>query len=189
MFDSPMQQAASAADPQVLYPASEAVVEAATRFFRQLFNTHYVPRPVLTSARIWSGATTFGVGPAEQVGYGVHQWGLHADDRQTMADLVEPVPGLYTCGEAFSDYQGWVEGALRSADKALSAGFGLDPISDVYERETGQTPSDAIKAAYAERLLANIREYVDPDFDGEPHLDRLGAANRFAVRLTYFDRK
>ena len=189
LFDSPMQQAASDADPQVLYPASEAVVEAATRFFRQLFNTQYVPRPVLTSARIWSGATTFGVAPAEQVGYGVHQWGLHADDRQAMADLVQPVPGLFTCGESFSDYQGWVEGALRSADKVLSAGFGLDPISEVFQCETGRTPSDAIKAAYGERVRASIREYVDPEFDAETHLDRMGAVSRFATRLTYFDRK
>lgn len=187
LFDSPMQRAASDADPQTVYPASEAVVEAATRLFRRLFNSHYVPRPVLTSARIWSGATTFGVAPAEQVGFGVHQWGLHADDRQVMADLVEPLPGLYTCGEAFSDYQGWVEGALRSADKVLAAGFGLDPISVVYERENGQAPSDAIKAAYAERTRENIREYVDPDFDGDLQLARHGAHRGYAARLSFFD--
>ncbi len=189
LFDSPMQQAASGADPQTVYPASEAVVEAATRLFQRLFNSHYVPRPVLTSARIWSGATTFGVAPAEQFGFGVHQWGLHADDRRAMADLVEPLPGLYTCGEAFSDYQGWVEGALRSADKVLAAGFGLDPISDVYERDTGRNPSEAIRSAYAKRSRAAIREYVDPAFDGDPHLARHGVNGGFAARLTYFDQR
>jgi monoamine oxidase len=187
LFDSPMQQHASASDPQTIYPASVGVVEAATRLFATLFNTHYVPPPVLTSARIWSGPTSFGVGPAEQFGYGVHQWGLHADDRQAISDLVEPRGGLFTCGEAFSDYQGWVEGALRSADLVLDRGFGLDPISVEYQRDTGVTSSEAIKEAYGARAVEVIREYIDPDFDhGSLALSRHAAPSAFNGQLTYF---
>lgn len=163
-FTSPMQEAASKQSPQVIYPASTAVVAAATELFRDLFATKAVPVPVLTSARIWMGPTVIDAPPEHEVGYGVHQWGLHADDRQAMADLVQPLPDLFTCGEAFSDYQGWVEGALRSADRVLTC-FGLDPISAVYEREHGVKANDAVKAAYEERTTAQIRQYIDPDFD------------------------
>jgi hypothetical protein len=34
---------------------------------------------------------------------------------------------LYICGEAYSDAQGWVEGALQTADLML-AKFGLSPL-------------------------------------------------------------
>lgn len=35
---------------------------------------------------------------------------------------------LYTCGEAFSRGQGWVEGALQSAEKLLTEEFHLKPL-------------------------------------------------------------
>ena len=47
-------------------------------------HTDAVPEPVMTSARIWMGSTVFGSPPEQQVGYGVHQWGLHADDREVI---------------------------------------------------------------------------------------------------------
>ena len=162
LFDSPMQQAAARERPRTIYPTTEAVVDAATRLLGKLFDTETVPRPLLTSARIWSGSTQ---PRTEPVGYGVHQWGLHVDDRAVIEDLVEPLPDLYTCGEAFSDCQGWVEGALRSADLVLARAFGLDPISEVYRRENGCSPSTAIEAAYRSRLEGLIRHYIDPTFD------------------------
>lgn len=192
LFDSPLQRKYTEAKDQRIFPASVAVVEAATRMFRTLFNTHYVPAPVLTSARIWRGATQFDLGPADQVGYGVHQWGLHADDREVMRDLVQPLPGLFTCGEAFSDYQGWVEGALRSTDLVLAEGFGLDPISDVFREEHGRTANEVIAERYGHRSTALIRKYVDPDFEpsGKPHPTghRRHRKGGFGVAFSYFDR-
>ena len=56
--------------------------------------------------------------------------------------MIEPLPNVFTCGEAFSDYQGWVEGALRSADLVLGCEpFGLEPISAVYAQEHGGRPT------------------------------------------------
>ncbi|MEZ4664005.1 MAG: hypothetical protein R2911_41250 [Caldilineaceae bacterium] len=43
--------------------------------------------------------------PSEQFGFAVHQWGLHAGYDDKIIAMVEPLPHLYTCGEAFSDYQ------------------------------------------------------------------------------------
>lgn len=196
LFDSPLQRKYSDGPDARIFPASVAVVDAATRMFKTLFNTHYVPAPVLTSARIWRGATEFDLGPADQVGYGVHQWALHADDRQVMRDLIEPLPGLFTCGEAFSDYQGWVEGALRSTDLVLREGFGLEPISETFRQEHGKTANEVISSRYEARAAKLIRQYVDPDFSpGKVGLLAAGVATpkrrrtgAFGVAFSYFDR-
>lgn len=194
LFNSVMQEKYTGKKPQTLYAASEAVVREATKFFKQLFNTHYVPEPVLTSARIWDGSTRFNSPPSEQFGYGVHQWGIGANDAQVMADLVEPLENIYTCGEAFSDYQGWVEGALRSADLVLKKAFHLEPISVVYEDENGKSPSKAIKQSYALQSAKLIQKYIDPKFD--PNSKSRGVATpkakkkpSFGVNLSYFDQK
>ncbi|NVK43172.1 MAG: FAD-dependent oxidoreductase [Oceanospirillaceae bacterium] len=165
LFDSRLQREYSERQPQSVFAASNAVVERATHYFRELFNTHYVPAPILTSARIWSGTTRFNVDASETFGYGVHQWAVAADDREVMAYLCEPIDNIYTCGEAFSDYQGWVEGALRSANLVLEKAFGLAPIDQVYEEQHGQSASAAVKASYRRRAAAMIKEYIDPAFD------------------------
>lgn len=195
-FTSPMQEKYNNMEPQVLYPASQAVVREATKFFKALFNTHYVPQPTLTSARIWDGSTAFNDEPSEQFGYGVHQWALQADDRQVMTDLVEPLENLYTCGEAYSDFQGWVEGALRSADLVLNKGFNLKPIGEVYKAEYDKSPSDAIKKNYKERVTEMIRKYIDANFSDNQlkDLDNVddvytSKQKSFGVSLTYFDQK
>lgn len=167
-----------------LNPASDLVVEEATKFFKLLFNTHYVPEPILTSARIWSGNFSFydynrakqnidpkteqsllkqagdcmvGADLGEQVGYGVHQWAMGAKDNLTIKALVEPIPGIYTCGESFSDYQGWVEGALRSADlvlKKILSPLEIKPLQETEEfhKKFGnrKTPEELITDAYRE---------------------------------------
>ena len=114
-----------------------------------------------------------------------------------MADLVEPLENLYTCGEAYSDYQGWVEGALRSADLVLKKAFKMKPISEVYEDEHhGVSPSAAIKASYAIRSTEMIRKYIDPKFDPDAKSEDIDAPNvdaskltSFGISLTYFDQR
>ena len=118
LFSSPLQEQHSQT-PQVLFPASEAVVNEATRQFRLLFNTHWVPEPVMTSYRLWDGENDFG--------YAVHQWALDASDRGVIKRLAEPVSNIYTCNEAYSDMQGWVNGSLRSADLVLQK-LGITPL-------------------------------------------------------------
>jgi hypothetical protein len=191
MFDSPMQQKYNNTDPQTVFPASKSVVREATKFFKQIFNTHYVPDPVMTSARIWEGSVEFDIKPSQQFGYGVHQWAIGADDRQVMKDLVEPMPKLYTCGEAFSDYQGWVEGALRSADLVMKQGFGLAPYSEVYEKDNGISSSAAVTAAYDDNCTKLIQKYIDPNYtpsDDEPVAVNIDPDSCIGVTLSYFDK-
>lgn len=195
-FDSPMQREYSGRKPQTIFPASQAVVETATVFFQRLFNTHYVPRPVLTSARIWEGAPIFGLPPGERFDYGVHQWGLHANDAEVIPYLTEPLEGIYTCNEAYSDYQGWVEGSLRSTNLVLEKAFDMEPISTVYEESHGITPSAAMKLSYAKSSAALIRKYIDPHFPVD-QVEALAAAQtprkykpkQYTVKLTYFDQR
>ncbi|AZZ97595.1 FAD-dependent L-amino acid oxidase [Pseudoalteromonas sp. R3] len=177
--------------PGDIYPASTAVVEQATRFFKDIFNTHYVPEPILTSARIWQGGVRFDVPPSQQFGFGVHQWAVGADDKKVMEELTEPLPNLFTCGEAFSDYQGWVEGALRSTDLALTKGFGLQPLSEVYEQTTHISSSEAIKVAYEENASKLINQYIEPNFStGSAPIEKQSEVeNVLGVNLSYFDRK
>ncbi|MEQ2353133.1 FAD-dependent L-amino acid oxidase [Pseudoalteromonas piscicida] len=176
--------------PSDIFPASEAVVRQATQFFRDIFNTHYVPQPTLTSARIWEGNVNFNVPENLQFGFGVHQWAIGANDKDVIEDLVEPLPNLFTCGEAYSDYQGWVEGALRSTDLALQKGFGLAPLSEVFETDQGCSSSEAIQIAY--RKIANemIMEYIDPNFSpNTKNKVTLADANSvLGVNLSYFDK-
>jgi hypothetical protein len=51
--------------------------------------------------------------------------GIDQDD--VREHLRQPVPGvgLHLCGEAWSDDQGWVDGALRNVETLLRTRFGL----------------------------------------------------------------
>ncbi len=109
-FTSPLQEEHNKDKPQVMYAASEAIVEEATKQLQQIFDTLYVPRPVLTSYRLW-GESPFG--------YGYHQWARFANDREVMKNIANPVKNIYICNEAYSDDQGWVNGSLRSSDNVL----------------------------------------------------------------------
>jgi len=192
LFSSPMQDKYSNKSPQTLFAASEAVVEQATKFFKLLFNTSYVPRPVMTSARIWDGTVQIGVPESQQFGYGVHQWALHADDKQVIKDMVNPLENLYTCNEAFSDYQGWVEGALRSTNLVLEQkAFGsLKSMDKVYQEKNGKSSSEAIKEVYAKKSEELIKEYIDEKFDMEKleiaEENKSELKSDFAISLTDF---
>lgn len=119
-YDSAEQRSHEADDPQVIFPASEAVVAEATAQLRELFRMIALPRPVLTSYRMWGSDNEFG--------FAYHQWARGADDRAVLGDIISPCPDVFVCNEAFSDDQGWVNGALRSAGRVLQEGFDVGPL-------------------------------------------------------------
>jgi hypothetical protein len=124
-FDSPLQKEHSE-KPQVLFPASEKVVEEAIKQIKSLFSTHYVPEPVLTSYRSWDGENDFP--------HAYHQWALNTNDREVIARMVKPLDDedIFTCNETWSDMQGWVNGSLRSSEKMLNDHFGLESITEMF---------------------------------------------------------
>lgn len=112
MFTSPLQDTQSDTVPQVLFPASTAVVAEARRQLGALFGTAWVPEPILTSYRLWDGQDDFE--------YAYHQWRTGVDDDAVRTFLSQPFPGLHFCNEAISDMHGWVNGSLRSSNLALA---------------------------------------------------------------------
>ncbi len=62
-------------------------------------------------------------------GGGWNSWNIGVKSPVVKHQIVQPIAGhpLYICGEAYSDAQGWVEGALQTADLMLDK-FGLGPL-------------------------------------------------------------
>jgi monoamine oxidase len=62
-------------------------------------------------------------------GGGANFWPLYVDSERVAREILQPKPPLrvFVCGEAYSHQQGWVEGALRTADEMLRTHFGLKP--------------------------------------------------------------
>ena len=110
-----------------LLPASESVVSEAIKQFSKVFNIRHIPQPVLTSYKSWDGRYESKENgrnyfKSDQYhGYATHRWGLGVDDREIMKEATQPIKGknLYFCNEAWSGYQGWVEGSLQSTEKVV----------------------------------------------------------------------
>lgn len=61
---------------------------------------------------------------------GWHFWRIGVNASQVSLRIQRPLEKhpLFICGEAWSRQQGWVEGALETADQVLSRYFGQDPL-------------------------------------------------------------
>ena len=69
---------------------------------------------------------------------GWHLWHPKVKSWDVMPKIRRPVDGLnlYTCGEAYSTLQGWVEGAVNTAERTLQDHFGMPRaswIDDAYD--------------------------------------------------------
>jgi lysine 2-monooxygenase len=67
----------------------------------------------------------------EPFGGGWHFWKIGANSRLVMRRMQRPLQDvrLYVCGEAWSTQQGWVEGALQTADAVLEHQLHLPPFA------------------------------------------------------------
>jgi lysine 2-monooxygenase len=102
--------------------ASTFVVEQALRQLAEFFGDSALPKPLLSTYVRWG---------SPQFGDGDHSWIVDADDKAIAQRLQNPIKDkVYICGEAYSDEQAWVDGALRSTETVLQICFGL-PAYDV----------------------------------------------------------
>jgi monoamine oxidase len=55
-------------------------------------------------------------------GGGWNSWNIGVKSPDVKKRIIQPIDNrpLYICGEAYSDAQGWVEGALQTADMMLA---------------------------------------------------------------------
>ncbi len=77
-------------------------------------------RPYAAAYRDWG---------EDPFGGGANFWPQYVDSQDVSKRIVQPVPGkpVYICGEAYSHAQGWVEGALATAEDMLQNHLGLQP--------------------------------------------------------------
>lgn len=107
------------------YKAPKRMVD---EIHRQLLQIHGaqtlegVPAPYAAAFRDWG---------TDPYGGGANFWHLHVDSHAVSRAILQPVPEVpvYICGEAYSHAQGWVEGALATAEVMLQSHLGLPPPS------------------------------------------------------------
>jgi monoamine oxidase len=94
------------------YCAPAAMVEEVQRQLRLMHGMSFTPSPVDAAFKDWGD---------DPFGGGWHSWNIGVKSWEVVRGIVEPVEEvpLYVCGEAYSDAQGWVEGALQTADLVL----------------------------------------------------------------------
>lgn len=94
------------------YAASAEQIVEAQRQLRDLHQTRETPDPIASAFVDW------GVDP---FGAAWHVWNPGVRSWEVIARIVQPLPGLeiFVCGESYSWSQGWVEGALESAEQVV----------------------------------------------------------------------
>ncbi len=100
------------------HQAPVAMVEEAHRQLMEMHGLSSAPAPFAAAYRDWT---------EDPYGGGVNFWQIHARSWEVMQAIVHPrddVP-VYICGEAYSQEQGWVEGALQTAEIMLQKHFHL----------------------------------------------------------------
>jgi monoamine oxidase len=113
--------------------APAALVEEMQRQLRELHGLADLPEPEpQTAPFIAPYVAVFRDWSQDPFGGGWHFWKIGADSRQVMRRMQRPIPDapLYVCGEAWSTQQGWVEGALETADAVLERQLLMSPIAE-----------------------------------------------------------
>ena len=99
-------------------PVTKGMVELAQNQLREMHAQVTLPAPYTAVYHDWTD---------DPYGGGWHEWkaGVRYDD--VMRKIRKPIrtEEVYICGEAYSNNQGWVEGALQTAEKMLQGHFGL----------------------------------------------------------------
>ena len=84
-------------------------------------------------------------------GAGYHAWAAHFKAWEVMREVRKPMPDrrVYICGEAYSNAQGWVEGAFCTAESMLTEFCGLPRLPGLDPRYPLLTP-DPVKPGASE---------------------------------------
>jgi monoamine oxidase len=100
------------------WKAPIAMVEEAQRELKEMHGLRYVPDCYEAVYRDWGD---------DPFGGGVNFWNIHEKSWEVIPSMIHPALGVpvYVCGEAYSGSQGWVEGALETAELMLQTCFGL----------------------------------------------------------------
>lgn len=99
--------------------ATQVMVDEAMKQVRELHDKEDIPMPYVTWYKDWG---------QDPYGAGYHAWKVNYDIQATMESMRNPhsEEQIYICGEAYSDQQGWVEGAFCVAERMLEDFFELE---------------------------------------------------------------
>ncbi|MDI1255421.1 MAG: FAD-dependent oxidoreductase [Flavobacterium sp.] len=99
--------------------ATKLMTEEVLKELRELHGPDVeIPEPYVTWFRDWTD---------DPFGAGYHAWKAGISVKDVMPYMRKPVASekIHICGEAYSDQQGWVEGAFCEAEKMLQEHFAL----------------------------------------------------------------
>jgi monoamine oxidase len=95
------------------YPAPAEMVAEVARQLAVMHGLAYTPEVCNAAFRDWGD---------DPFGGGWNSWNIGVKSWEVKQEIIQPSAKhpLYICGEAYSDGQGWVEGALQTADMMLA---------------------------------------------------------------------
>jgi monoamine oxidase len=101
------------------HPAPKVMVEEIHRQILEMHgNPSNVPAPYAAAYRDWG---------EDPYGGGANFWHVGVESYDVAEQIIQPKPPhpVYICGESYSHGQGWVEGALETAEQMLEKHLGL----------------------------------------------------------------
>ncbi len=103
------------------YRAPAAMVAEVQRQLAVIHGLQFTPDVIDASFKDWGD---------DPFGGGWNSWNIGVKSQNVKKNILNPLEGVpvYICGEAYSDAQGWVEGALQTADAMLKEYFGICPL-------------------------------------------------------------
>ena len=104
--------------PKMEFPATDEMVQIANRQVASVHALPEIPPPYSAVYHTWN---------EDPYGGGWHEWKANYRLDEVMCKMRKPVAkqDIYIVGEAYSYDQGWVEGALDTAESMLEDFFGL----------------------------------------------------------------
>jgi monoamine oxidase len=107
------------------YRAPRRMVREVQRQLAVIHGLGFIPDVIDASFKDWGD---------DPFGGGWNSWNIGVKSQNVKEKILKPADApLYICGEAYSDAQGWVEGALQTADMMLEKYFDIAPLDE----ETG----------------------------------------------------
>lgn len=104
------------------YPAPASMVAEIQRQLAVVHGLQFTPNAASATFKDWGD---------DPFGGGWNNWNIGVKSNEVMRKILRPVDDapVYICGEAYSNAQGWVEGALETADAMLENHFGVGPLA------------------------------------------------------------
>jgi monoamine oxidase len=106
--------------------APRRLTEEINRQLAEIHGLQYVPAFYSAAYMDWS---------KDPYGGGINVWNIHEKSWELIPYMVNPTEGLeriFICGDAYSNKQGWVEGALETAEMMLQNYFNLPAPEWIY---------------------------------------------------------